>query len=100
MAGVEKLADKVPGWVERLLIPTLESRVRTVVKEEMGHLEKTMGARFEATDVKIEALNAALSARLDAVNSRIDSLEKRIPTIQDIADLKARLTAVERRVPG
>ena len=100
MAGAEKLAGKVPGWVERLLIPTLESRVRTVVKEEMGHLEKTMDAKFEATDVKIEALNAALSARLDAVDSRIDSLEKRIPVLQDIADLKARLTAVERRMPG
>jgi len=68
--------------VERLLIPTLESRVRSIVKEEVGHLERTMNARF------------------DAVSARIDSFEKRIHMIQDIADLKARLAVVEKRTSG
>ena len=86
MAGAEKVAEKVPSWVERLLIPTLESRVRGVVREEVAHLEKILDAKFDAVDVKF-----------DAVNERIDSLEKRIPMIQDIADLKARLSAVEKR---
>lgn len=84
------MAEKVPGWVERILIPTLESRFRSIVKEEIGHLEKTMNARFEAIDAKFDA-------RLDGINSRIDSLGKRIPMIQDIADLKARLAMVEKR---
>lgn len=84
------MAEKVPGWMERILIPTLESRVRSIVKEEIGHLEKTMNARFEAIDAKFDA-------RLDGINSRIDSLGKRIPMIQDIADLKARLAMVEKR---
>jgi hypothetical protein len=79
MAGAGKLAEKVPGWVESLLIPTLESRIRVVVREEVEHLEKVMNARFAG------------------VEERIDSLEKRIPMIQDIADLKARLSVVERR---
>jgi len=89
MAGAEKVAEKIPGWVERLLIPTLESRVRGVVREEVGHLEKTLDAKFDAINVKF-----------DAVNDRIDSLERRIPMVQDIADLKARLAAVERRTSG
>jgi len=89
MAGAEKVAEKIPGWVERLLIPTLESRVRGVVREEVGHLEKTLDAKFDAINVKF-----------DAVNDRIDSLERRIPMMQDIADLKARLAAVERRTSG
>jgi len=83
------VAEKIPGWVERLLIPTLESRVRGVVREEVGHLEKTLDAKFDAINVKF-----------DAVNDRIDSLERRIPMMQDIADLKARLAAVERRTSG
>jgi len=82
MAGAERMVEKVPGWVERLLIPTLESRARSIVKEEVGHLERTMNARF------------------DAVSARIDSLERRIPMIQDIADLKARLAVVEKRTSG
>jgi hypothetical protein len=79
MAGAEKLAQKVPGWVERVLIPTLESRARAIVKDEVGNLEKVIGARF------------------DAVDTRIDALEKRIPVIQDIADIKARLAVIEGR---
>ena len=75
MTGV---AEKVPGWVERLLIPTLESKVRAVVKEEVGHLEKVMDARFEA------------------VNTKIDSLEKRFPAVQEFAEIKARLAEIER----
>lgn len=76
---MSRVAEKVPGWVERLLIPTLESRVREIVKEEVGHLEKILDARFEA------------------VNSKIDSLEKRLPVVQELAEIKVRLAEVERR---
>ena len=115
------MAEKVPGWVERLLIPTLETRVRAIVKEEVGHLEKTMNARFEAIDSrflavdskfqafdskfqafdsKLEAMDAKLTGRLDGISARIDSLEGRIPILQDIADLRARLAVVEKRTSG
>lgn len=76
---MSRVAEKVPGWVERLLIPTLESKIRSIVKEEIGQLEKVMDARFEA------------------VNSKIDSLEKRFPTVQEFAEIKARLNEIERR---
>jgi hypothetical protein len=111
MSGAEKLAEKVPGWVERLLIPTLEARVRAIVneevKEEVRHLEKTMNARFDGTEARFDAVDVrfdAVNERIDSVNERIDglgrrmdSLEKSIPMIQDIADLKARLAVVEKR---
>lgn len=94
------MAEKVPGWVERLLVPTLESRVKVIVSEEVGHLEKTMNARFESIDAKFDAVNARIDSvekRFDSLEKRFDSLEKHIPIIQDIADLKARLTVVEKR---
>ena len=104
MAGAEKMVEKVPGWVERLLIPTLETRMRTIVREEVGHLEKTMNARFEAIDSKfegkLETMDAKFTGRLDGISARMDSLEERIPILQDIADLRARLTAVEKRTSG
>jgi len=110
------VVEKIPGWVERMQIPTLESRVRAIVKEELGHFEKTMNARFEAMDArfvgidgkfagvdgKFEGLDSkieGLGAKLDGVVARIDSLEKRIPMIQGIADLKARLALVETELP-
>jgi hypothetical protein len=71
MGGVEKMAEKMPGWVERLLIPTLESRVRSVVKEEVGHLEKTMNAKFDAMNVRFDAVDI----KFDAVNARFDAVD-------------------------
>jgi predicted nucleotidyltransferase len=86
---MSRVAEKVPGWVERLLIPTLESKVRSIVKEEVGHLEKVMDARFEA-------VNSKMDARFEAVNTRIDSLEKRFPAVQELAEIRARLNQIEK----
>jgi len=97
MTGAEKLAEKVPGWVERLLIPTLETRVRSVVKEEVEHLEKVMNGKFDAVNTRIDSVEKRIFDRFDGVDARIDSLEKRLPMIQDIADLKARLAVIETR---
>lgn len=77
-----KMAEKIPGWVERLLIPTLESKARIIVSEEVGHLEKVLDARFDG-----------VHSETRRVDERIGSLEKR-----EIAEIKARLSQVENRV--
>jgi len=121
MEGIEKVAEKVPGWVERLLIPTLETRVKAIVKEEVGHLEKTMNSKFEAVNTRFDSFEQSVNARFDAVNrrfdavdarfeavnTRFDSVERRIESLdksinveQDITDLKVRMAAVERRTAG
>ena len=93
-----RIAEKVPSWVERLLIPTLESRVREIVREEVGHLEKVIEARFEAASERIASLEKNIEARFEAVNVKIDSLEKRIPVVQELAEIKVRLAEVEKRI--
>ncbi len=75
---MSRVAEKIPGWVERLLIPTLESKIRSIVREEFDHFEKIMDARFEA------------------VNTRIDSLEKQFPAAKELAEIKARLNQIEK----
>ena len=82
-----KVAERIPGWVERLLIPTLESKVRNVVSEEVGHLEKVLEARFDG-----------IHSEIRRVDEKIDSLEKRFPTVQELAEIKARLSLVESKV--
>jgi len=61
-----RMAEKIPGWVERLLIPTLESKIRTIVSEEVGHLEKVLDARF-----------LGIHSEIRRVDEKLDSLEKR-----------------------
>ena len=70
--------------MERLLIPTMESKVRSIVSEEVGHLEKVLDARFDGVQSEIRR-----------VGERVGSLEKRFPEVQEI---KARLTQVEGKV--
>ncbi len=82
-----KMAEKIPGWVERLLIPTLESKVRSIVSDEVGHLEKVLDARFDGVQSEIRR-----------VDDRIGFLEKRFPEMQEIAEIKARLSQVEAKV--
>ena len=77
---MSRTAERIPGWVERLLIPALETRVRAIVREEVGNLGKVLDTRFEA------------------VGANIDSLEKRFPTVQELAEIKARLSLVESKV--
>ena len=88
---MSRIVERVPGWVERLLIPTLESRVRQTVKEELGHFEKVIDARFET-------VNQTMNSGFEAVNAKVDSLEKRFPMVQELAEIRARLAEVEKRV--
>jgi hypothetical protein len=82
-----RMAEKIPGWVERLLIPTLESKIRNIVSEEVGHLEKVLDARF-----------SGIQSEIRRVDEKIDSLEKRFPAVQELAEIKARLSQVEGKV--
>jgi len=68
-----RMAEKIPGWVEGLLIPTLESKVRSIVSEEVGHLEKVLDARFDGihseirrVDEKVDSITNFLDERLRA----------------------------------
>ena len=60
-----RMAEKIPGWVEGLLIPTLESKVRSIVSEEVGHLEKVLDARFDG-----------IHSEIRRVDEKVDSLER------------------------
>lgn len=106
-----RIGEKVPGWVERLLIPMIETRVRSIVKEEFSHFEQVVDARLDAQDEKFEtrfdalvekfatrldALDEKLEAKLETLDTKIDSLEKRFPVVQDLAEIKARLAQVEK----
>jgi len=71
-----KVAEKVPGWVGRFLLPEIEK----VVEKEVEGLRREINARFEA------------------VNARLDGIEKRFDLVQDVAILKAELKEVREKI--
>ncbi|HIH45250.1 MAG TPA: hypothetical protein HA257_09360 [Candidatus Methanoperedenaceae archaeon] len=93
-------AEKIPGWIERMLLPRLSEisgeiraldtkidSLRNETKAEVESLRKEIQYRFEATDSKFETLNA-----------KIDSLDKRIPVIEEITALKIKIADIEKRL--
>jgi tetrahydromethanopterin S-methyltransferase subunit G len=92
------LAKKIPSWIERLLLPKLS---------EIGSEIKALNARIDSLEKAIESLRNEMGslrnemlARFNAINARIDGLEKSILTREEFAEIKARLAALEKKVPG
>ena len=85
-----KVAEKVPGWVGRFLLPEIEK----VVEKEVEGLRREINAKFEAVDTKFEAVNA----KFEAVNARLDGIEKRFDLVQDVAILRAELKEVREKI--
>jgi glutathionyl-hydroquinone reductase len=98
---MSKVAEKVPRWVESFLIPTLESRVREIVKEEVGHLEKIMNTRFEAVNSKIDSLDKRLTAEIQELDRRlageIASLRSELQYAPKLAVLEAKVNELKKR---
>ncbi|MDJ0268979.1 MAG: hypothetical protein NXY59_00215 [Aigarchaeota archaeon] len=76
------MASKIPSWIQKFLLPELES-----VKGEL----KAINTRIEELDKRIERLRNEMIARFEAVNSRIDSLDKRLDVAERLAVIEAKL---------
>lgn len=99
-----EMAEKIPGWIERLLLPrlsSLEGDIKEFRGEARGEL-KSIHTRLDSVEKEVRAELKAINARLDAVekglNARLDLVEKgltaRLSSVEN--GLNARLDAVEK----
>jgi uncharacterized protein (DUF111 family) len=99
--------EKIPAWIERLLLPklneitgeikALHTRIDSVEKEIVD-LRNEMLIKFEATDAKIAAVDTNVKSVRNEMISRFDSLETRMPMMEKIAELGVRLAEIEKKV--
>ena len=79
-------AEKIPGWIERLLLPDLN--------EMKGEL-KAINTRIDSTNERIDSLRNEMNSMRNETEAetaslriemtvRLDSLEKRIPVIEEL----------------
>ena len=94
------MAEKVPGWIERLLLPRLSSIEGELkgLKGELNGLRGEMGGEFRAVhsetrrlDEKIDSLNESLT--------RFDGIEKRLDFARDLGVLQTKVAELEARLP-
>ncbi len=101
-----EMAEKIPGWLERVLLPQISE-----VKGELKAINARMDGEFRAVhseisrlDEKIDSVDAKLTTRIDAVESnlttRIDSVESRLTTRIDALDVKlsTKVDELEKRM--
>ena len=67
-------AEKIPGWIERLLLPKLSEL------DGDGEI-KAVNTRIYSVNERIDSLRNETKSEFTGLNYRFDSLENRIPVI-------------------
>lgn len=75
------MAEKIPSWIERLLLPKLSSME--------GEL-KAINSEIKRLETKIDSLD-------ERVNIRINSLSEKIDVIKDIERLKVEVAELKQK---
>jgi hypothetical protein len=85
---MRNLAERIPGWIERLLLPkltTIEAKVDRV-DGKVDALEKVVNAKFESVETQIDA-------KFRSVETQIGELKERFNIAQELAVLKGQVKA-------
>jgi hypothetical protein len=97
------MAEKIPGWLERILLPQL-SELKGDVKGVNAKIEgvgEKLGAKIDGLDQKlaarIDALEGRMQGEFKAVHAEIMRLDGRIDALEQRTDLTQRLAIVEER---
>ena len=105
----KKIAEKVPSWISRILLP----EIRAIVREEVSNQLKAIDVKISALDSKVEERTKSLSAKIEErtktlemeisslrneMIARFDSIEKRFPLIERIVQIESRIKKLEEQV--
>ena len=86
------MAEKIPGWIERLLLPRLSSME--------GEL-KAINSEIKRLETKIDSLDERLSTRIgsldERLSTRIDSLSEKVDVVRDIERLKVEVAELKQK---
>lgn len=106
------MAGKVPGWIERLLLPrlsSLEGEIKGLngrfdgLEIGMASVRSEMVGRVDGVEKQISSLRSEIGGELRAVDERIGSVEKQIDGVQKQMsslrnEMSARFDSLESKV--
>ena len=110
-----RIAEKVPGWVARFLLPEIRILVREELKEFKIYVDdrfkafdekfkafdekfKAFDDRFKALDEKFKALDERLTSLRSEMMVRFDGLENRLDVVQRVAVLEAEVRELKQKI--
>jgi chromosome segregation ATPase len=86
------MAEKVPGWLERILLPQLselKGEIK-VVNAKIDGLDQKLATRIDGLEGKMQSEFKTVHTEIKRLDDKIDALDKR-------TDLTQRLAVVEEQ---
>ena len=100
------MAEKVPGWLERLLLPklsTIEGELKSIntridsLGDKIESAEDKLNTRIDSVEDKIDSLRNELKADITRVDQKIDSLSEKMELARDVEKLKVEVAELRRQ---
>jgi hypothetical protein len=88
------MAQRVPGWIERPLLPRLSS-----IEGELKGLRGDVEGEFKAIHSENRRLDEKIGSFRNEALTKFDSLEKRFDFAKEFGILQAKVTELEARLP-
>ena len=79
--AVGPMAEKIPSWIERLLLPRLSS----------------MEGELKAIHSEIRRLETMIDSLDERLNTRMNSLSEKVDVVRDIERLKVEVAELKQR---
>ncbi len=95
------MAAKVPGWIERLLIPKLSSMEGELkgMKGELNGFRAEVAGEFKAVHAETRRVDEKIDSLRNEMLTKFEGIEKRLDFAKEIGALRAKVTELEARMP-
>jgi len=93
------MAQKVPGWLERVLLPQL-SELKGEIKAldaRIGGFESKIEGEFKAIHSEIRRLDEKIDGLDERLSSKMEELDKRLDVTQRLAVVEGKVSELESR---
>jgi len=87
------LAEKIPSWLERLLLPKLSS-----LEGELKAFRGEVMGEFKAVSARIDSLEKEISSFRNEINARFNALESKVTLVEDVTRLKMEVKTLMEKV--
>jgi hypothetical protein len=87
------MAEKIPGWLERFLLPRLSS-----LEGELKAFRGEVLGEFKAVNGRIDSLEKQMSSLHSEMNARFEALESKVTLIEDVTRLKIEVRGLAEKV--
>jgi len=92
-SDVKQVAEKIPGWIERLLLPRLSS-----LEGEVKAFRGEVAGELKAVNGRIDSLEKQMLSLRNEINARFDALESKVALVEDVARLKIEVKALAEKI--